>query len=65
MLVLIPKGNADTWGVGLLEIVWKVVEVVIDTYIKIVVNFHDVLHGFFTGRGSGTSIMEIKLAQEL
>ena len=27
--------------------------------------FHDILHGFCTGRGVGTAIMEINLVQEL
>ena len=31
ILVLIPGGNADTQVVGLLEVLWKVVEAVIDT----------------------------------
>ena len=39
--------------------------VVIDTRIKKAVTFHDVLHGFHIGRGMGTSIMELKLAQDL
>ena len=30
ILVLIPKGNTDTRGIGLLELLWKVVEVIID-----------------------------------
>ena len=46
VLVLIPKVNADNGGIRMLEIVWKVVEAVIDTQIKAVVQFHDVLHGF-------------------
>ena len=51
--------------VGLLEVIWKVVEAVIDTWIKTVVQFHDVLHRFFSGRGARTAIMELKIAQEL
>ena len=43
----------------------KVVEAVINTRIKLVVQLHDVLHGFCTGRGTGNFIMEIKLVQEL
>ena len=39
VLVLIPKNNPDTWGIGLLEVVWKVVEAVIDTRIKKWYNF--------------------------
>ena len=46
VLVLIPKGNADTWDIRLLELVWKVVEAVIESWIKSVVHFHNVLHGF-------------------
>ena len=65
MLVMIPKGNLDTRGIGLLEVVWKVAETVFDTRIKSVVQFHNVLHGFCAGRGTCTAIMELKLAQEL
>ena len=52
-MVQIPKGNADTRGMGLLEVVWKVVELVNYNRIKTVVQFHDVLHGFRAGRGGG------------
>ena len=65
MLVLIPKRNADTRGIRLLEVVWKVVEAVIDTRIKTVILFYNVLHGFSAGRDTGTTTMELKLAQEL
>ena len=64
-MFLIPKGNKDTQGIGILEVVWKVAEVVIDTCIKTAVQFHDVLHGFCRGRGKGTTIMELKITQEL
>ena len=65
MLVLIPKRNADTRGIRLLEVVWKVVEAVIDTQIKTVILFYNVLHGFSAGRDTGTTTMDLKLAQEL
>ena len=65
MLVLIPKGKADTLGIRILEVVWKVVEAVIDTHIKSVVQFHNVLHRFHAGRGTGTAIMELKLTQDM
>ena len=64
-LILIPKVNEYIQDIGMLEFVWKVVESVIDTRIKTVQQFHDVLHGLHTGRGSGTPILELKLAQEL
>ena len=51
ILVLVPNLNTDTWGVGLLETFWKVVEAIIDTRIKACSTFHEVLHGFCAGRG--------------
>ena len=57
VLVLILKVNVHNWGIGLLEVVWKVVEAVIDIWIKSVVQSQNVLHGFCAERGSGTDIM--------
>ena len=31
ILVLPPKGNTYTWGIGLVEVLWKIVEAIIDT----------------------------------
>ena len=51
MLILISKGNTYTWGVELLEVVWKVVKVVIDNCIKIAVQFHYALHEILRRQG--------------
>ena len=37
MLLLMLKVNVDNWGIGILGVVWKVVEAVIDDWIKTVV----------------------------
>ena len=63
ILVLIPKVNAGTRGVGLSELLWKVVEEIIDTRLRESVILHDVLHGFRAGKVTGTEILELKLAQ--
>ena len=65
VMVMIPKVNVDTQGIRLIEVVWKVVDAVVDTRIKAEVQFHGVLHRSCPGRGTGTSIMELKLAQDL
>ena len=65
VLVLISKGTTNTQGIGLLETLWKVVEVLINTRLRVSLQLHDVLHGFRAGRGVGTAIMELKLAPEL
>lgn len=48
-----------------MEIVWKLIEAVIDSRIKAAVVFHDISHGFRAKRGTGTAILEVKLAQGL
>ena len=65
ILVLIPKGTTDTLGIGLLETLWKVEEVIIDTCLRACLQFHDVLHSFRSRRGTGTSIMDPNITQEL
>ena len=65
MLVLTPKGKTDTRGNRILEVVWKVAEEGINTWITTVLQFHHVLNRFCAGKGAGTAILELKLAQEL
>ena len=65
ILVLLPKDSIDNRGVGLLYSMWEVVEAIIDTRLRASVRLHDVLHGFLTGRLTGTSILELNFTQEL
>ena len=58
-------GTTDTQCIGLLETMWKVVEALIDTRLFSIMQIHDVLHGFRDGRGTGSAITKLKLAQEL
>ena len=63
--VLIPKCDTDTRGIGILDTLWKVVEALIHTGLRDSLQFHNVLYGFRAGRGTGTYIMDLKLAQEI
>ena len=65
ILVLIRKGNTDNRGIGLLETLWNVMDAIIDTRLWSRIQFHDVLHGFLAGIGTGMATMEIKLSQKL
>jgi len=40
-------------------------EAIIDARVKEVIEFHDCLHGFRSGRGTDTAIIEAKLIQQL
>jgi len=64
-VVLLPKGNGDYRGIGLLEISWKVIKSIINRRIACKVTFHDALHGFRARRRTGTACIEAKLLQQL
>ena len=64
-MVLIPKGKGDYRGIGLVEVMWKVVAVILNRRLTSSITFHDVLHGFRAGRGTGTANLEAKLLKQL
>jgi hypothetical protein len=64
IVVLIPKGGGNYQGIGLLEPMWKVCEQVMDTRLN-KIPLHKSLHGCCNGHGTGTAVMEAKLAQQL
>ena len=65
ILILIPQGKTNNSRISLLDTLYKVVESIIDTCLKVCINFHDVLHRFRVGRGTDIAILELKLVQEL
>ena len=56
-MILTPKVNADTQGIGLWKVLWNLMKAIIDTHIKKAVTFHNVLFGFCAGRVTGTAIV--------
>ena len=65
LLVLFPKGVGDYIGIGLLEVVWKQIAVIINARIKATINFHDTLHSFQYRSSTGTSTIGGKLFQQM
>ena len=64
-VVLIPKGKKDYRGIGLVEVMWKVVAAILNFRFTASITYHEVLHGFRAGRGTGTTTLEAKLLQQL
>ena len=64
IVVLIPKGGGDYQGIGLLGPIWKVLERIMDRRLD-VIELHDCLHGCRAHCGTGTGVIEAKLAQQL
>ena len=64
-MVLIPKGGVESCGIGLVVVVWKAVEVILNFRFTVSITYHDSLHGFQEGCGTGTTNFEIKLIQKV
>ena len=64
-MVLITKGKGDYRGIGLMEVMWKVVAEILNRWLTASITYHDFLHGFREGRGTGTSTLKAKLIQQL
>ena len=64
-VVLIPKGKKDYQGIGLVEVMWKVVAAILNRRFKASITYHNFLHGFRAGCGTGTATLEAKLLQQL
>ena len=65
MVVLITKGKKDYRVIGLVEVMWKVVAVILNRYFTSSITYHDALHGFWAGHSTGTTTLEAKLLQQL
>ena len=64
-LVLIPKGGGDYLGIGLVEVVWKLVAMILNCCFTASITYHESLHGFRAGHSTGTTTLEVKLIQQV
>ena len=64
-VVLIPKGGGDYRGIGLVEVMWKAMAVILNRRFTASITYHDFLQGFWAGRGAGTATLEFKLIQHI
>ena len=60
-VVLIPKGKKDYRGIGLVEVMLKVVTAILNLRFTSSITYHDALHGFRAGCDMGTATLEAKL----
>ena len=62
---MIPKGNGNFRGIGLVDVMRKTVTVILNRRLAVVINFHNRLHKFRIGRGTGTASLKVKMLQQL
>ena len=51
-VVLIPKGKQEYRGIGIVEVMWKVVAEILNRRLTASITYHDFLHGFRASRGT-------------
>ena len=64
-VVLIPKGGGDYCGIGLVEVVWKAMVVILNRQFTASITYHYSLRGLWSGCGTGTTTLEVKLLQHV
>ena len=64
-VVLISKGGGDNLSIGLVEVIWKAVAVILNRRFTAVITYHNLLHRLWAGRGTGTANLEVKLLQQV
>ena len=64
-VVLIQKRKGGFQGIGLVEILWKAVASLLNCRLTAAITYHDALHRFWAGRGTGTAALKAKLLQHL
>ena len=64
-VVLISKRKREYHGIGLVEVMWKVVAAILNKRLTASITFHDLLHRFRVGCSTGTVTLEAKLLQQL
>ena len=64
-VVLIPKGKKDYCGIGIMEVMWKVVAAILSLRLTASITFHDFLQRFRAGCRTVTATPEAKLLHQL
>ena len=60
-----PQGGGGYRGIDLVEAAWKIIMAILNCRFIASITFHDVLHDFRAGRGTGAASLEAKLLQKL
>ena len=64
-VVLISKGKGEYNNIGIMEVMWKVVVLIINLRLTASIIYHDFLHGFQAGCGTRTANLEAKRIKQL
>ena len=58
-------GRGEYRGIGLVEVLWKVIAIIINHSFEGYIKFHNILHGLRSQRGTRKATLEAKLLQHI
>ena len=64
-VVVITKDKGDLRGIGLIEVLWKAITIILKHRLTAAISFHATLHGFWSEKGTDTTALEYNLLQQL
>ena len=62
---MISKGNGEYHIIGLVEVIWKIIDTKIDQHMEDSIYLHDVLHSFRSQIRTGMNTLEVKTLQKI
>ena len=63
--IILPKCRGKYRGIGLVEVIWKVIAIIIYQRLADSIGFHDILHGFRAWKVTVTVSLEAKIFQHI
>ena len=64
-MIILPKGKGEYRGIGLVEVIWKMITTIIKNHLRTAIYLHDDLNGFRQGIGMGMDMLDAKLVQHM
>ena len=64
-VVLIRKCKREFWDIGIVEVLCKTVASLLNQQLTVEIRYHDALHDFWAGQGTGSATLKAKLLQQL
>ena len=62
-IVLITKGDGEYAVIGLMEVIWNVISIIVNRHLAERIEFQNFIHGFREWGDNVTSMLEAKLIQ--
>ena len=64
-IISLSKGGGKYRGIGMIEVMWKDISLIVERHLANSINFHDILHGLWDKIGTGTANFDSNVLQKI